>query len=97
MGNIFLDLTELFVSLHTGINLRISGNGDTNLLQTEQAELQANFAQLMKKKSNYLFTEGVFQNITQKHVSVRLTVASFHEMNNDCINGGLTHLKVSMC
>lgn len=48
-GNTFLDLTELFVSLHSGINLRISGNDYKNLLQTEQTELQAGFAQLMKK------------------------------------------------
>jgi len=42
-------VTELCVSLHTGTNLRIGGNGYTSLLQSEQAELQASFAKVMKK------------------------------------------------
>lgn len=83
-------------SLHTGVNLRISGNDYPNLSQSEQAELQASFAQLMKK-SLIAYLLNVFQNITQKHISARLAVALFHEANIDCVNGGLMHLKVSMC
>lgn len=82
------------MSLHTGINLRISGNDCPNLSQSEQAELQASFAQLTKRSVTAYLLNVCFQIL---HVSARLAVASFHEMNNDCINGGLMHLKVSMC